>query len=207
MKRFLSVFLTGTIILSALYGCGSKEPAPTEAALQEETPAIVTTAPTEQQTIDTDEGLLTVTITLPESMFEGEDTSNFDADAYVAENGFIHAEVNEDGSVSVTMTKKKHSELMAELTANLEATFAEMVESEDTPYIKEITHNDDFSEVTMKVIRADYENTVFEMTPFVIGLSAMMYQAFLDVESHCEVLVVDYDTGDIINTANYPIPE
>lgn len=206
MKRFMSVFLAGTMILSALSGCGSKEPAPTEAAQQDATVAS-TIAPTEQQSIDTDEGLLTVTITLPKSMFEGEDTSNFDADAYVAENGFLHAEVNEDGSVSVTMTKKKHNEIMAELTANLEATFAEMVEGEDTPYIKEITHNDDFTEVTMAVIRADYENTIFEMTPFVIGLSAMMYQAFLDVESHCEVLVVDYDTGDIINTASYPIPE
>jgi len=153
--------------------------------------------------IDTDEGLLTVEITLPASLFEDQDMDIFDTDAYASENGFLHASVNGDGSVNIVMTKAKHAEMLAEMTVSLETTFAEFVESEDTPYIKRITHNGDFSKISMEVIRSEYESS-WDMTPFSLGFSAMFYQMFLDMDCHVEVAIIDFDSGEIIDTVVYP---
>lgn len=157
--------------------------------------------------IDTDENLLTVDITLPASMFSEEDMTAFDADAYAKEEGFVKAVLNNDGSVTVTMTKGKHKELLKEMTTSLEESFGELVEAETTPYIKEISHNDDFSAVTVKVDRAGYESAIFEMTPFIVGMSAMIYQAFLDMEPVCVITITDAETGDTLNSVTYPVAE
>ena len=153
--------------------------------------------------IETDEKLLSVDITLPASMFEGQDMTNFDADAYANEQGFSAAKVNEDGSITVTMSKTKHKELLEEMAISLETNFAEFVNGENTPYIKEISHNDDFTAVTMKVDKAAYESA-FDFTPLAIGMSVAMYQAFIETEYHVEISIVDVATGETINSTTYP---
>ena len=211
-KKTVSVFLCFVMILS-LAGCGQvstvetapSEPAVTEAPTQAPTEE-ATEAPTEEtapQVIETDENLLTVDITFPASFFEGTDMSTFDTDAYVKEQKFISAKLNDDGSMVVTMTKGRHNELLDEMTTELETTFSSLVEAADTPYIKEISHNDDFSLVTVKVDRAAYENA-FDMTPFIVGISASMYQMLLDMEYHVEVLMVDVATDETISSVVYP---
>ena len=212
-KKFVSIILCFVLVLSFV-GCG-KADSGAESNITTDAPAAdpvqsapeeVTEAPTEEtvpQVIDTDENLLTVDITFPASFFEGTDMSTFDADAYAKEQGFISAKVNDDGSMVVTMSKKKHAELVNETAASLDTNFAELIEAEDTPYIKEITHNDDFTLVTVKVDREAYENA-FDFTPFIIGLSVSYYQMLLDMEYHAEVVMVDVDTGDTITSVVYP---
>ena len=210
-KRSVSIFLCFVMILS-LAGCGQannattpSEPAVTEAPTQAATEE-VTEAPTEEtapQVIETDENLLTVDITFPASFFEGTDMSTFDTDAYVKEQKFISAKLNDDGSMVVTMSKSRHNELLDEMAAELETTFSSLVEAAETPYIKEISHNEDFSLVTVKVDRAAYENA-FDMTPFIVGISASMYQMLLDMEYHVEVVMVDVATGETISSVVYP---
>ena len=156
---------------------------------------------------NTNNNLLTIEINLPASMFADEDMTTFDAEAYANEQGFTKASLNSDGSVTVTMTKSKYTELLNEMTDSLEATFAELIEAESTPYIKEITHNEDFSTVTVKVEREGYESALFEMTPLLIGMSVMVYQAFLDMEAICVINIVDIANGETINSVTYPITE
>ncbi len=153
--------------------------------------------------IETDEKLLTVDIKLPASLFADEDMTKFDADAYAIEQGFKSAKVNEDGSVTVTMTKAKHKELLKEMADSLDANFKEFVNGENTSYIKEITHNENFTTVTMKVDKAAYENA-FDFTPLAIGMSVAMYQAFIETEYHVEISIVDAATGAAINSITYP---
>lgn len=205
-----------------LIGCGSKEaPTPeisetvaTESAPEETAPSEPINEESTEEVesledlpdlgaIETDEKLLSVEITLPASFLETEDGSPFDVDAYCEKNGFNSAMINEDGSLTVSMTKVRHEEMLQEMAAELDASFAELVEAEDTPYIKEITRSENFDEVIVKVVRADYENA-FDMTPFVVGFSSMMYQIFLDMEYHVEILMVDADTGETINSVVYP---
>lgn len=153
--------------------------------------------------IETDEKLLTVDITLPASLFADEDMTKFDANAYASEQGFKSAKLNEDGSVTVTMTKAKHKELLKEMADSLDANFKEFVNSENTPYIKEITHNENFTIVTMKVDKAAYENA-FDFTPLTIGMSVAMYQAFTETEYRVEISILDAATGTTINSITYP---
>lgn len=204
MKKLLSIALAFALIMAMLSGCSAENAPvtadPTETVAQSVTE---TTSPTEAQGIETDENLFTVTITLPASMYEGEDMTSFDFDAYIEENGFIDAYQNEDGSVSIIMSKAKHKELLKETAASLENDFAAFVNATDTPYVKEITHNDDFSSIEIKVVRADYENA-WDFTAFSVGMSAMFYQMLLDMEYHIEVSTIDIDTGEIIDTLVLP---
>lgn len=195
MKKLIALILAMCMMAIALSACGGNE--------QPSTVHPTTKQPSADNSgsIDTDEKLLTVDITLPASFFEGEE--DFDADAYAAEQGFTKAVVNADGSVTITMTKAKHKELIDEMTAELDASFAELVGGENTSYIKDITHSEDFSSVEIKVDRAAYESA-FDLTPMTIGFSTMMFQAFLEMEHHCEISIVDASNGDIINTVVYP---
>lgn len=192
-KRIASIILAIFMLLS-FAGCAQNSTAGNDNGSTNES---------KSDKIETDEKLLTVDITLPASIFEGQDMATFDADAYANEQGFSSAKVNADGSVTVTMTKGKHNELLTEMAASLDSAFAEFVNAEDTPYIKEISHNDDFTAVTMKVDKAAYENAL-DFTPFVIGISVAMYQAFVETEYHVDITIVDAATGDTIKTISYP---
>lgn len=209
MKKLIALTLALCMLLTLAACAPTESPNETNAPTNGNTTS-GTGADTEAATsggIDTDENLLTVDITLPASLFSDEDMTAFDADAYAEEEGFIKAVLNADGSVTVTMTKLKHNELLKEMTDSLEESFDELVEAEETPYIKEISHNDDFSAVTVKVDRTGYESAFFEMTPFIVGMSAMIYQAFLDMEPVCVVTIVDVETGDTLNSVTYPVAD
>lgn len=151
--------------------------------------------------IETDENLITVKITLPAYMFEDEDTGSFDAAAYAKEQDLLSATVNEDGSVTVVMTKARHRKLLEETAAQLDADFEAHVS--ETPYIKEISRNENFSQITVKVIRADYESA-FDFTHLAVGLPAMIYQALIEMESHVEVRFVDVETGGEVYSCVFP---
>lgn len=203
MKKLIALALALCMLLSMTACAPTEDPNGTNAPANDSTPSSSATS----GGIDTDENLLTVDITLPASMFAEEDMTAFDAEAYANEQGFIKAVLNSDGSVTVTMTKSKHKELLKEMTTSLEESFGELVEAESTPYIKEITHNDDFSAVTVKVDRAGYENAFLDMTPFIVGMSAIIYQAFLDMEPVCVITITDANTGDTLNSVTYPTAE
>lgn len=207
MKKILA-FILSICILSSMVACSSGEtpntstPTTTE-IVESTTQESTSTETTASDAINTDEKLLTVEITLPATFLEGEDMSTFDAGTYAKENDFKSATLNDDGSITIVMSKSKHRELLKEMQHSLEDSFSQLVEADETPYIKEIIHNDDFSVIDIKVIRSDYENTI-DLTPFVAGVYAAMYQAFLDMEYHCEINIIDVDTGDIIETTELP---
>lgn len=199
-KKTIAI-LVSVLLLLSFAGCAEKNPSSNNGS----TPATSgsTTEATTNQGVETDEKLLTVEIKLPSSLFEGEDMATFDTDEYVKEQGLLSAKVNDDGSLTVTMTKGRHQELLKEMAGTLYTTFAELSNSEDTPYIKEITHNEDFTSVTMKVDRAAYENA-FDLTPFIISVSVAMYQAFTETEFYVEISIVDAASGETIDTIVYP---
>lgn len=199
-KKIISIILALVFVLS-FAGCTQKNADSDSSASG--SAGSNTEESTSSQEIDTDEKLLTVEITIPASIFAEEDMSTFDPDAYAAEQGFISAKVNDDDSVTITMSKAKHKELLDELETSLDTSFAEFVNGENTPYIKDITHNDDFSAVTMKVDREAYENA-FDFTPFAIGVLVAWYQAFTETECHVTISIVDVATGETMDTITYP---
>lgn len=192
------------IVLSACFilaGCGgdANVDVPIEAGDISPVPSATSTGG-----VEVDDGLLSVDITLPASMFDGQDMSAFDPDAYAEKQGFQKAVLNEDGSIVVTMSKTKHKELLEQMAAQYNDTFSAMVGAEDTLYIKSIAHTDNFSEIIVEVDRAAYEAENFDLTPFTLGMSGMMYQVFSGDELHVEVIIKDSATGDVITSSIYP---
>ena len=209
MGRRTTAGIIGLALLFTLTACSSgtsEAQQPTESGPASVQPASSAPTPTESQGagIQVDENLLNVDITLPASMFEGQDMSTFDPNAYAEEEGFKKATLNDDGSITVTMSKSKHKELLDEMTAQLENTFSKMIGSADSPYIKEITHTENFSSITAKVTRAEYEAVPINFTPFTLGMSGMMYRAFTGDAVQVEVIIQDANTGDVIGSSVYP---
>lgn len=204
MEKILLIILALSLCFS-LAACGnsgqpeSQPPATSSASVSNDSSE-------EPGGIKVDENLLTVDITLPSSFFDGEDMSTFDADAYAAEQGFNKAVLNDDGSVSINMSKAKHNELMSEMTQTVEDSFASMVRSEDTPYIIEIHHSASFDSIDVVVDEAGYEGGGFASAfiPFTVYFQAAFYQAFAGVEQHCEIAIIDSNTGDTIESVVYP---
>lgn len=153
--------------------------------------------------ISVDRGVFNVDVIIPASLLQSEDMDSFDEKTFADENGYSKAKLNEDGSITVTMSKSKYDEVMKKMAEQYDQNFSDLVEAEDTPYIKSITRSKNFDEIMIEVDRDAYENSI-DLTPFVVGLLGMMYQTFNGDNLHVEVIVKDVDTGDLINSITYP---
>ena len=96
--------------------------------------------------IDVDRNLFDVTITLPAEYAEGMSQEELDE---AAESEGYQAVLNDDGSITYTMTKAQHAKMMEDLKASLEESMASMVGSEEYPDITSVTANEDYTEFTI----------------------------------------------------------
>ncbi len=190
----MKTFATFALLAVTLSGCSavSSNGAPT---------------PASSETIAVDETLTTAAITIPASIMQmGEGVTQKDVDASVAKSGFDSGVLNDDGSVTYTMTQAKHREILDEYAASVDSSIADSIKSEKS--IKEVTHNDSFTEFTVTVDRAAYEDSISaQFVGFGLALTASMYQAFDGVgEGGYKVTLnfVDESTGKTFDTSIYP---
>ena len=147
-----------------------------------------------------------VELTLPASFFEDEDMSGFDAGAYAEENGFVDAKLNDDGSVSIKMSKDKHKEMVAEMAKTLAKNFSDMIESADMPFIKDVRYSDSFDSVSLVVDKDIYDTYGFVamFIPLTIYMQTSMYQILAGEETRCVISFVDAATNETIESVTYP---
>jgi len=198
MKKFLLMF--AVLILALLTACSSSNE--TNATKEESTKA--TKKEDKNESVEVDKGLLNVEVTLPASLFEGEDVDNSIAEA---EKDGIEVKKNEDGSLTYKMSKSKHKEMMKELETGLIESVEEMKNSEDFVSIQDVTYNKSFSEFTMLVDKAAYENSFDGFAAFGLALSGMYYQLFDGVdpkEYEVKIFLKDAATDEIFNETVYP---
>lgn len=192
----------GTMLLLCtvlLFGTGCGKPA------EVREPEVQETAGAETPGVTVDEGMFDVTITMPAIMFEGEDI-NVQA-AEMKESGMKEVTVNADGSVTATMSKRKHRELLDGMTGEILKSFEEMASGVDFPSIKAIQHRPDFSEVTMEVDQSAFENSFDTFAVMGVGMSAMMYQVFDGVEGDDLSVLIhlkDAASGKEFDTVVFP---
>lgn len=156
----------------------------------------------ESQGIGVDKNILTVDITLPAEI--AGDLADFNEDEYLSQNdGMKAAKVNEDGSLTITMTKAKHKEMLEETRKNIDESLGELIEGENTPYIKNIDYSNDYREVIIEVVKEEYENA-FDFTPLVVGFSACLYQSIAGIDLNTTIVINDIATGEEINSVIYP---
>ena len=136
-----------------------------------------------------------ITVTLPADLADEPMQELLDAE--VADGLYETALVNEDGSVTYTMTEAQQEARLAEMTVLYEDSIAEMVDEEDNG-ILEITHDRHFS--SFEVILSSGilpENEAF-ITSNLLYMGRM-FTAFHQTPTECiEVVYLDQNTETVI---------
>lgn len=157
MKRMAALTAAAVLALS-LAACST---APSTADTPAETPA-PTAAPTTEpdislqeaadaistaEQIEVEDNLFDVTLTLPADY--ASDITEEEIAQQVAD-GKVHTGVlNDDGSVTYTMSKAQHAALLESIAAELRSTLDDMIGSTDYPNLTAIEANDDFTDFTV----------------------------------------------------------
>jgi hypothetical protein len=131
----------------------------------------------------------------------GDDTSE-----YVKENGYNSATWNDDGSLTINVSKEKFEEMKADAQKSIDDELKATEDDPERPYIETITHSPDYKEVTITVDKDGYEDAVaiFEATPSLIGFGITMNQPYLGETPGVTINIVDSKTGDVIDSVDYP---
>src|SRR5690606_39726518 len=75
------------------------------------------------------------------------------------EEGVKEVTKNDDGSITYKLTKERHKEMMDEMKKEIDTSIEEMKSGDDFASIKDIKHNDKYSEFTVVVKKEDFENS------------------------------------------------
>lgn len=157
MKRMAALTAAASLALS-LAACGS---APSTADTPAETPA-QTAAPTTEpdislqeaadaistaEQIEVEDNLFDVTLTLPADY--ASDITEEEIAQQVADGKVHTGTLNDDGSVTYTMSKAQHTALLESIAAELRSTMDDMIGSPDYPNLTAIETNDDFTDFTV----------------------------------------------------------
>ena len=144
-------------------------------------------------------------ITLPATIMDSSGMRvNSDLTWYISENRFETAEWNDDGSLTITMTNKRATEMKEVLEEGLVNSFAAIRASRDTYFIRSIETSKDYRTVTITADKEAYL-TSFELTSYTVGMSIVFFQAYTGEEPSVDVIVLDTDTGLQIERLHYPL--
>ena len=157
------------------------------------------------ESISVQKGLFDVEITLPASMFEDADMDEAINDA--EEDGVTKVVVNDDGSVTYYMPRSVHNDMMSEMRQDLLKSIDEMKTSDDYVSIRDVRHNNNFSEFTMVVDEVAFRDSFDGFAAFGLGFLGTMYQSFDGVKPNDIRVAVHFeneDTGEIFDTVAYP---
>ena len=205
MKKIMYLLLV--LALSALAACSSNDASNTEKDSEASGNQTEETKKenSDDESVKVDKGLLNVEITLPASMFEGEDMDETIKNA--KEKGIKEVTQNDDGSVTYKMSKSVHKEIMKEMKTTIEQSVEETKNSEDYTSIKDITYNDSFTEFTMVVDKEAYENSMDGFGALSLGMSGMFYQLYDGAspdEYDVTISLEDEASGEVFDEIVYP---
>lgn len=160
----------------------------------------------ESESLEVDKGIFNVSITIPASIFSEEQDVKAEADKY-KEDKEIEAMVNEDGSMTLKMSKSKHKELMGEMEESLIESYKEYIDSDDFSSIENVQYKDNFKKLIVEVNKEKYEQGLDSLAVWSAGISTAMYHLYDGVppeEINVEIQLQDSDTGTTFDTVIYP---
>lgn len=105
------------------------------------------------------------------------------------------------------MSKSEHNEMMSEMGTSITDSIEELKSSEDYVSIKDVTHNKSFTEFTLLVDKASYENSMDAFAVFGLGLQGSMYQIFNGSKPDdykVTISVEDEATEEVFDEVIYP---
>lgn len=193
MKKYIAVFMA--LLTLFLTACGNK-PATTD-----DTPST-----DDSQKIEVDEGLLNVDITIPASFFE---TFSTEAEPYSAQDiveddldpRIKNAVVNDDGSLTFTISKADHRALMQEMRQSIIDSTEEAKANFSS--LQSVEVSSDCTKIDMFVDRAAYEGSFDFFAAVSYEIQALMYQAFNGTADKAVIVsIIDAETKEVIESVD-----
>ncbi len=147
-----------------------------------------------------------VEVTLPGELFEeGKGINEITAEA--KRDGVREVTLNDDGSITYTMSKDTHKEMMKEAKAETLEYIEEIITGTEYASIKEISYNKSFSEFTLVVDQEAFESSFDAFVAFGLGVTGMFYQSFDGADIHnikVTIHVKNIDSREIFHTIIFP---
>ncbi len=193
MKKIALLLLISVIIVS-FAACSKNAQAPEES----------TTSTTAATTEAVDKGA-DIDITVPASFFNEDDPATEELTEDQKSRGFKKATINEDGSVTYTISEKAYKELQKTMKTDVADGLNAL--TEDYPEIKKVEFNDDFSNIKLYVDKKTYEDSMAVMAVYQAGLLGQTYQAYTGTaikDLSVDVNVIDNASGEQFEEAHYP---
>ncbi|AIF42819.1 hypothetical protein [Virgibacillus sp. SK37] len=159
-----------------------------------------------QKSMDQVEEKAEVEVTLPAFFFEEERLLD-DAFMEAEKNNVENVKQNKDGSVTFAMTSEQHRNLLKDLKKDLKEKIDKIIQSESTPSVKEIHHNERFSEFTIIVDEEKYKEGFDGFATLSLGTAGMYYQMFSGEDmddSEVTIKLENVDTGEVFDKMVYP---
>lgn len=166
----------------------------------------------EKETAGVDKKITTVDIKVPYSMFveEGEEINKEEIEAAAKENGMKSVKFNDDRTLTYTMSKTKHTEMVTEMEKGMKDYMDEIASGDDYPSIIEIKPNKNYTEYELVVDKEGYENGYDGMIIMGLYIQSSYYQIFngsLNDDYQIKIIVKDKDNGKVIEEMMYPEEE
>lgn len=202
MKRLLALALA----LLMLAGCstagqsGAQTAEPTGSQPSASEPTLTGSQEPEIKDPEPDNDTI-VQFTVDGSFFD-EGITQEELDESTAESGFISATLNEDGSVTYTMTKAAHTKFMEELAQTIKSGLDEIAASEDYSTISKVEAEAPFVEFRV-YLDAEEVGLMESFTVLAFYVYGGMYNAFNGTEiDDIAVYFISNATGDIIQESH-----
>ncbi|MFR5691748.1 MAG: hypothetical protein ACLUDJ_02725 [Lachnospiraceae bacterium] len=190
-KKILAVLLIGAMALN-LSACGSADSKPEKKEEKSES----------NDKLEAEKNLLSVEVTLPASLV-GDSAAELDQEAKDA--GVKEITKNEDGSITMKMTKSAHKTLLSTFKTGIDEGIEEILaDKENFSSFDSITYNDDVTEFTVNVDPNTYGG-LQSMAAMAFYIQGNMYQAFNAVPSDQIKTVVNFvnkDTKEVIESGD-----
>ena len=182
MKKLLIIFVSLFLILC---GCSSKK--------DEES---------NNSEIEVEKELFDVTITIPSSFYEGLDieVTQEGLDEEYSGDGYKSATLNDDGSVTIVMTKSQHKAMMEETKNEIISSIQEIVDDEDYS-IEKIDYNKDFTEFTVTLNSEEVE-IAESFIVMALDIFGSMYNIFNGTDIDNIKTIFKNSSGDVIKEYN-----
>lgn len=194
MKRIVIILLSSLFLMA----CTSDKEA------TEKTDSASSKA-SEETGIEVDKGLLNVEITLPKMFFEDEELA--DIEEQMEDSHEANVTKNDDGSLTIKMSKKEHKQLMSDMQEEFVDTIKQMIEAEDYPTIKDISYNRNMTELSIVVNKEEFESSFDGFALFSLGFTGLFYQIFngKDIEKEKVTMkLIDEETTEEFEELIFP---
>ena len=168
-----------------------------EASAKEEAPESAEGSDTPSGAAKTQE---TVTVVIP-TVYESVTTQE-EAEKIRKENGYESAVLNDDGSLTIVMSRNQHDEMLGQFKKSVDEGITEIIHTVEDSAIEKIEYNDDYSIFTVTV-SGDELGLAERQAADELVMYGTLYHIYSgnDVD-HIKVDYLSSGTGEVIETAD-----